>query len=246
MSSDELGQALGEALELFNQANRISGLQVHAELEQAFAADQPSGSDLAPDSTAPEAMLNFWIEQGLTTGAASTLLDELRARGRSYTINQVSSKVQRLRRVLPDADIASLASKDPQLLDVDMNTALMNMICLVEAFPGKDIMLLLARQPRLLWCDDLRDRVARVHKKLFQLHPSKDVSVIREIIVENPELLYRMDYYMDAMLLDYLPIEIQNMMVLTGQGIGFLYRYYNNSRTNYEAEKLRNDFPSSD
>lgn len=39
-------------------------------------------------------------------------------------------------------------------------------------------------------------------------------------MAENPELLFRMDYYMDAMLIDYLPIEIQNMMVLTGQGIG--------------------------
>lgn len=43
---------------------------------------------------------------------------------------------------------------------------------------------------------------------------------MREIVAENPELLFRMDYYMDAMLIDYLPIEIQNMMVLTGQGIG--------------------------
>jgi len=42
---------------------------------------------------------------------------------------------------------------------------------------------------------------------------------VREIVAENPELLIRMDYYMNAPMLDYLPIEIQNMMVLTGQGL---------------------------
>lgn len=45
---------------------------------------------------------------------------------------------------------------------------------------------------------------------------------MREIVAENPELLFRMDYYMDAPMLDYLPIEIQNMMVLTGQGLSEL------------------------
>jgi hypothetical protein len=33
-----------------------------------------------------------------------------------------------------------------------------------------------------------------------------------------------MPYYADAVLLDDLPIELQNMMVLADQGLGFLYR----------------------
>lgn len=32
-------------------------------------------------------------------------------------------------------------------------------------------------------------------------------------IVEHPELLYRMEYYPNATMIDELPIEIQNMMV---------------------------------
>lgn len=182
-SSDDLleRQALGEALELFEQANQLSKLQVHAEMEQAFAADstESSEADGSSSSSPPGAMLNFWVEQGLSADTASALLQELQARGRTYTMNQVSAKVQRLRRLLPDADIASWALRDSRLLDItDMNTALLNMICLVEAFPGRDIVMLLARQPRLLWCEDLRERVSRVFHKLQDLHPSKDEAVV--------------------------------------------------------------------
>jgi hypothetical protein len=57
------------------------------------------------------------------------------------------------------------------------------------------------------------------------------------IVEENPELLFRMDYYQDAMLLDDLPIEIQNMMVLADQGLGFLYRYYNAKRKDKQKQQ---------
>jgi hypothetical protein len=50
--------------------------------------------------------------------------------------------------------------------------------------------------------------------------------VVLGIVEENPELLFRMDYYLKALLLDELPIEIQNMMAMAGKGLGFLYRYY--------------------
>jgi hypothetical protein len=76
------------------------------------------------------------------------------------------------------------------------------MIILVEAFPGKDIMQLLMRQPKVLWTDDLRTRIVRVFDQLQALHPSKDVDVVSEIIYDNPELLFRMDYYAKATLID--------------------------------------------
>ncbi len=157
LQGDELRAALGEALELFQGSSLMSKLQVQHELEQAFADEQIGDAEgLEASFCPPQAMLNFWIEQGLSSQDAAALADELSRRGSHYTMHQISSKVQRLQRVLPDADIATLASKDPQLLDCDVNTALTNIIYLVEAFPGKDIMSFIARQPRLVWCDDLR------------------------------------------------------------------------------------------
>lgn len=53
------------------------------------------------------------------------------------------------------------------------------------------------------------------------------------IIQENPELLLRMGYYLgdNVRLLDDLPVEIQSMMVQGHSGLGYLYRYWNNMRT---------------
>lgn len=58
------------------------------------------------------------------------------------------------------------------------------------------------------------------------------------LIEENPELLLRMPYYLhdDIRLLDDLPIELQNMFVLGGKGLGYLHKYWNNRLTERDRE----------
>ncbi|KAG1669747.1 hypothetical protein FOA52_001576 [Chlamydomonas sp. UWO 241] len=131
-------------------ASTTARLQLTAELEAAFETDgggQARGQGVDPPSD--EAMLAFWTEQGLPDDAAHALLVELVSRGACHTTNQLSSKIQRLQRVLPDVDIAAMASKDAGVLDADISAALLNVICLVEAFPGTDVVSLLVRQPRI-------------------------------------------------------------------------------------------------
>ena len=86
-------------------------------MEQAWAAEGTEQVDHAAadlsEAQRPEAMLSFWVEQGLTHAASAKLLDEIRGRGRSYTMGQLSAKVQRWQRVLPDADIGTMTAKDP-------------------------------------------------------------------------------------------------------------------------------------
>lgn len=158
----------------------LSSLQVQSELERTFSslgstAEQPQQ---APVCSPPEVLLSFWVEQGLSATAAGRMVEEIVSSGRCYTTEQLSNKMERLQSVLPDADIAALALKDLALLDCDMSTALVNMICLVEAFPGKDIMSLLVRQPKLLWVTDMRQRIPRIFGKLQQLHPSHEHGVV--------------------------------------------------------------------
>ena len=62
----------------------------------------------------------------------------------------------------------------------------------MQAFPGRDIMSMLVKQPRLLWCTDLPGRMEGAVGLLMRIHPSKDIDVIRDIFAEYPELLYRM------------------------------------------------------
>ena len=230
---DLLAAALQESLELYDSAQKLASLQVKAEMEALFASESPESH--VPSRISPEAMLSFWVEMGLSEHAAERLLAEINSSGRSYSTEVCSAKVQRWQRILPDADIGSLIVKDVGLLEADVNQALFNMIILVDNFPGRDLVSLISRQPRLLWCEDLKMRLKRVMEQLTELHPSRDISVVREMCFENPELLYRMDYYPRSKysIMDELPIEIQNMFLgqHADQGIGYMLRYYANKKS---------------
>ena len=127
MSPDLLAEALGEALDIFNQANMISGIQVAAELEAAFTSEEESSISCNPaDLSSSEALLTFWVEQGLSDATAMRLLDEMKAMGRYYSRGQLSAKVQRWQRLLPEMDIGSLTAKDPLLLDADVGVSVLS------------------------------------------------------------------------------------------------------------------------
>eukprot|EP00798_Chlamydomonas_sp_ICE-L_P001961 gene1961-33374_t len=246
LSEEEFGRALAEADRLYNAAQEMSRLQVQQELEQSFADFQPPrgvGGDPLSEAPPPlqDHVCSFWIEQGLNAREAGQLYKEVQRAGRTYSLYQLSSKVARWSRVLPDVDVAALAAKDMELLEADVGSGLMNLIRLVEGEPvvgisGRESSPSSKKQPKILWCTDLPARIKRVTSHLLHLHPSHELDVVSEIVVDYPELLYRMDYYPDATLVDELPIEIQNMMAVGGAGIGHMVRYYKNRATNYQAE----------
>lgn len=158
----------------------------------------PPAAASAPSGPAPTdgQLCAFWVEEGLSSAAAARLVAELQQQQQTsgrppLGIAQLSAITQRWRRVLPDMDISELVARDSGLLTADVSLAIRNLVTLVAAFPGRDVSTLLRRQPRLLWCDDLPERVERVLQRLTVLHPSKDVGVCAAIVVENPELLYR-------------------------------------------------------
>lgn len=221
--------AMKEAAELYMQAQQLATQQTQAELLQYLSSEpttpvkQPAATNLAIES--------FWVEQGLNRPEAEALTRQILGLDPNVSTPQLTASVQRWRRVLPDVDIAELALKDCQLLLADVTAAVRNIVEMVTFLPQKDVISMIRKQPRLLWCDDLPQRMQRVVDKLVQLHPSKEKDVATDLVEEYPELLYRMDYYRSASQLDDLPIEIQNMMVLGDHGIGFLYRYYRNKHT---------------
>eukprot|EP00798_Chlamydomonas_sp_ICE-L_P028649 gene28649-31819_t len=233
LSEEQLAAAYDEAAMLFSAAQSISNIQIRQELAQNFPKDVFYSDDLA---LTHDQVANFFIEQGLSSYEANRLYLELHGQGRSYTLSQLSSKVSRWTRVLPDVDVGRMAFKDSLILDADVGLGLVNMIKLVEAFPGRDIISMLVKQPRLLWCEDLVPRLEQAWSQLINIHPSGDRDVVLDIILEYPELVYRMEYYTEATLIDELPIEIQNMMVVADQGIGYIFRYYQNKATNYQSE----------
>lgn len=71
---------------------------------------------------------------------------------------------------------------------------------------------------------DLGARTERVLSHLVRLHPSRSWDVVAGLVAEHPELLYRMDYYTEARMIDELPMEIQNMFIIADQGLGAMHR----------------------
>lgn len=127
---------------------------------------------------------------------------------------------------MPGADIASLAATDSRFLDCDPSRAINNVVTIIACLPGVEPLSVIAAHVPILWATDLQDRILRVARRLVDLHPSHDMKVVCEILAETPGLLWRLDYYPHARLLDELPMEVQNAMVLGDSGLGFLYRHY--------------------
>ncbi|WIA11544.1 hypothetical protein OEZ85_011653 [Tetradesmus obliquus] len=192
--------------------------------------DTASVSALPPSS--PEALQAFLIEQGLSQQQAGQLLKALTLDSKyaaCLNTQRLSQKLASLGRVLPDAAAAQLVLSEPELLLASSNQLVRNLVCMITALPGRDVVGMVLRVPLLLLVDDMPARLERITNKLVALHPSHSHTVIAGILEENPVLLLRMDYYLgdDIMLLDQLPMEIANMMVLGDEsGLGHLYKYW--------------------
>ncbi len=182
-------------------------------------------SDAGQVEATEESLRSFWIEQGLKSNEAQRLVKELQEAGmQNMSLGQLAAKMQRLERILPDVDVAALVYKDCRLLSTPSSLMVENMVTLI-GLGFKDVISMIRKQPGLLAMEALTERCEQVLDKMMSIHPSKSKKVVADIVEENPSLLYRMQYYMDASL-EELPIEIQNMMVIADHGIGFLYRYY--------------------
>lgn len=200
----------------------------------AVAGEEDKAGSPAYDPLLTEVPLQtlsaFWEEQGLSASTALRLAEKLStgAEAAGMRMGLLRDRVSSLQRVLVDCPVPELAAREPALVSGRASTTdiVSNLVTLVTSFPGRDVTSMVTGQPQLLTDTALGERVSRITGKLMQLHPSDDVNVVLDVIAENPTLLYRMDFHLGALSLDDLPIELLNMFVLTGQGLGYLYRYY--------------------
>ncbi|KAI8469466.1 MAG: hypothetical protein J3K34DRAFT_279960 [Monoraphidium minutum] len=244
-------RALREAVEIHRRAQELAEQQARSELMQGWAADgggadrggggPGGGGSPEPAPAAPAAVAAFFEEQGLGRAAAERLAARLLEAGAGppgaattgggggggVTLERLQAKWLALQRVLPDGDLGDLVSREPGLLSASSGDLVGALVALVSAFPRRNVQGMIQARPGLMLLQDLPERCERTVAKLMSLHPSKDLEVVAGLIEENPELLVRMDYCMDARLLDELPVEIQTMMIPPGDmGIGWLYRHY--------------------
>ena len=217
--------ALRETAGLLQQAQEMAELQTRAELMSSLAADALEDGAAQQQGT-EDNVFSFWLEQGLKAYEARRLTQELAAGGAPLpTLAQLAAKMQRISRVLPDADVVALVCRESRLLRTPSSRMVENLVALIQ-LGCRDVTGMVSRHPGLLAAEDLQGAAERALGKLVSIHPSGSLQVALEIVQEHPSLLQRLNYYMDASSLEDLPIEILNMLVLGDHGIGFLYKYY--------------------
>jgi len=240
-----------EAMELYSQAQKMAQEQVMAELRQmelsemstyheydsqpstsapASSPSQPAGSTRREPRNAATmaALTGFWLEQGMPASTAERLARELLARNSRFAnLTLLATQLQRLGRVIPGR-VQDLVAGDLGVLDAGPAVIAAHYVTLVQLFQGRlDVAELAVRAPRLLYCDDLAGRYEAVMRKLVALHPSHSRDEVQALLAEHPSLICRVhDYYLHVRSLDELPMEVQNMVIYTGQGLQQLHQMH--------------------
>lgn len=175
---------------------------------------------------------SFWVEQGLQAHAAHSIAQDMVASGSpcAADLTLLATQVQRLGRVIPGGRVQDMVARDWRILDASVTSVAEHLVQLVRLFPNNlDVLELACKKPALLYCDDLVGLFEAVVTKLSQLHPSHSREVARSLLVEYPDLMFRMGWYMHVRTLDELPVELQSWMIFTGQGLHQLHQHYSTS-----------------
>ncbi|KAJ9505445.1 hypothetical protein QJQ45_012462 [Haematococcus lacustris] len=143
--------------------------------QQQRASSSSSGGEQQAASRKQQlaALTAFWEEQGLSPGSAARVAGELCSSGSRFADPKLlAAQVQRLSRIMP-SPIQDMVARDVRILEASPSTVAQHYVQLVQLFPSTvDIAQLAAKQPRLLYCEDLVQQYDAVVGKLTQLHPS--------------------------------------------------------------------------
>jgi hypothetical protein len=210
-------QGLQEARELLVMAIKLAQADTRQALQDAF---QSEGSEAPTASEDTEQLVNFWLEQGAPEHLAHLIVKDMRSLpARCRNMSYLAPQVSRLGRLLPTS-IPALVARDALVLTTDLNQAVKNMIVLVEAFPGAEVSDIVSRRPRLLYVstEELRTRIECCSAMLEGCLPAWVKSKTRrKILVENPELLFRLEHHAGKSFGE-LPVDIQNMVIAATGG----------------------------
>eukprot|EP00878_Enallax_costatus_P026777 GHUV01028771.1.p1 GENE.GHUV01028771.1~~GHUV01028771.1.p1 ORF type:complete len:243 (+),score=65.52 GHUV01028771.1:159-887(+) len=172
-------RALREAAELLSEAQQLAQQQAREELSASWQLAATHSAPFEPSSDT--ALQAFLVEQGLRQPQAELVLKALHSDeqySQCLSTRALQQKFKSLQRVLPEADVAALVAAEPRLLLTSSEQLVANLVALVQGLPGRNVVDMVSRLPRLLLVTDMADRLGRIMKKLIQLHPSHSVEVV--------------------------------------------------------------------
>jgi len=142
-------RALREAAEILAEAQELAQQQTIQELRSSWQADSLVNPPTAAGPSTEAALEACFVEFGLSKKAASNLLHTIKKdpqMSRTYLSTEtLSQKLASLQRVLPDAEVAALVAAEPLLLLASSNQLVSNLVALVNALPGRDVISMVVR-----------------------------------------------------------------------------------------------------
>ena len=97
------------------------------------------------------------------------------------------AQLQRLRRLLPGADVLAVAVREPRVLDADMGEATRNLLLLLEALPGHDVQGAVGAFPAALLMEDLGDRLNTTLGRLREWTATSSGSSSSSLMTSSPK-----------------------------------------------------------
>lgn len=181
-----------------------------------------------------KALQSFLVEQGMTALQAETVALGLEGEGSPYANTALlSDKMDRLRRLLPGVDVCSLVRRDAGVLSTDPAEAVARLILINDKLGGPDLAELVAREPSLLYAEEVRGPLVKTLDKLKALlPPDYPWKLVQGALVEAPLLIFRMEYYLHVSSFSELPFDVQNLFMVAGGGGGTVYRAWDGFRDN--------------
>jgi len=149
----------------------------------------------------------FWKEVGLREEDAVAMVCKAREEPLYANVGLLRRKVERLRMLLPNADVAQMAWREPRVLAFDAAQAPMRLLALSRMLPNVNVVRLFEKQPSLLLDEGFETNIRRCLATLETFTPyGVDLYSLLE---EWPELLFRIQHY-EGKDFESLPVDIKN------------------------------------
>ena len=90
---------------------------------------------------------------------------------------------------LPDVPVAEMAARDPSVLYLDIASAVERLLLLRSRFEPQKLPPMLTECPRLLYCDDLEERIETATGAIIALFPKETMA---DAILALTEVSFRL------------------------------------------------------
>eukprot|EP00241_Pyramimonas_parkeae_P012382 CAMPEP_0114249850 /NCGR_PEP_ID=MMETSP0058-20121206/14377_1 /TAXON_ID=36894 /ORGANISM="Pyramimonas parkeae, CCMP726" /LENGTH=265 /DNA_ID=CAMNT_0001363453 /DNA_START=313 /DNA_END=1110 /DNA_ORIENTATION=+ len=222
----EWNEALRLCAEIMQEASALAQQQARAELMAALTTDAVDAGKEARTPAARAAPLvvtllelqSFWNKVGLKSFQGEALSRRLVDMHSPYAdVALLSAKFDRLRRCLPDVDVAQLVRTDPDILHAETRPLVMRLLEIYDTFAeaGTNVPAMIQACPRVLYCDEFALKVASTVESILFIYPKLQIDWALQAVGDEPEMIFQLPQYeVKKNLLDIseLNMDLQNML----------------------------------